>query len=69
VEGILDLPYFPNKNGEMFFLGGFTFDFCLNHVYGQEVECCKEQTTWGQAVSVISTLVCLINWNKAKSVF
>jgi len=50
-------------------MSGIVTLFCVDFVNWQNVGCWKIWTTWRQAASFMSKLVCWINLNKAKSAF
>jgi hypothetical protein len=52
-----------------FILRAFYIVSCIEFVVGQDIACCMIWTTRSEAASFMLRLVCLINFNKAKSVF
>jgi len=69
VKQLVVLPYLPAGSCERIFFAASTVIFCVDFVAVRDVGCCKIWTTWGQAASFTSKLVCLIDLNKATSAF
>jgi hypothetical protein len=63
VNHFVDVFHSPARGGERFFLGALTIVLGVEVVVGVHVDCCPIWTAWRQAVSVISSLVYLINFS------
>jgi len=69
VVQFVNLSYSPGGSGEGLNRSSLTIEFWIQFVDWWDIGCCRRWTTWGQAASFMSRLVCLINLNKAKSAF
>ena len=60
---------FAHPKWRKFLFGALPIVLCIDLDVGRDVGCCKIWTTWRQAESFMSRIVCLINSNKGKYAF
>jgi len=68
-DWLVDLQYLSARSGDRFYFPALSIVLNVHFVVRRDVGCCKIWTTWRQAGSFMSRLVCLIHFSKEKSAF